>query len=101
MVKSLQSIPVSLSLGAISLAVFEVFVVLQPARSIGGLILALLFPIVALGSGWLFVTAFSRLFTFPRHPIARFILPVLAALFLLVFSMWLGAQIGVLIHRGA
>ena len=101
MVKSLQRIAVSFPLSVISLGALSATIALQPPRSTTGFLLAFLFPIIALGFGCLFVVAFSRLLSFPKHPIARFALPVAAALFLLVCSVWLAAQIGALIHRAA
>jgi len=85
----------------VSLGALSAITALQAPRTITGVLLSYLFPVVALGFGCYFVIAFSRLFEFPRHPIARFALPVIAALFLLVCAVWIAAQIGALVHRAA
>ncbi len=99
MVKPLQRVAISFPLSVVSLGALSAIIALQPPRTITGVLLSYLFPVIALGFGCLFVMAFSRLFAFPRHPIARFALPVILTLFLLVCAVWLAAQIGALVHR--
>ena len=101
MVTSLQRVAIGFPLSVISLGALSAIIALQPPRSITGFLLSYLFPVVAVGFGCFFAIAFSRVFRFPKHPIARFALPVMAALFLVVCSVWLAAQIGALIHRAA
>jgi hypothetical protein len=101
MVKPLQRVAVSFPLSVVSLGALSAVVALQPPRTITGVPLSYLFPVVALGFGCFFVMAFSRFFEFPKHPIARFALPVIAALILLVCAVWLAAQIGALVRHAA
>ncbi len=101
MVKPLYRVAVGFPLSVVSLGALSAIIALQPPRTITGVLLSYLFPVVALGFGCLFLMAFSRFFEFFRRPIARFALPVIAALFLLVCAVWLAARIGALVHRAA
>src|SRR5882724_2247569 len=99
MVKPLHRIAVSFPLSVVTLGALSAVLALQPPRTITGVLLSYLFPVVALGFGCVFVMAFSRLFEFPKHSITRFAVPVIAAFFLLVCALWLAAQTGALVHR--
>src|SRR6266699_1458721 len=99
MLSSLQRLSVSFPLSIASLGVLSAISTLQPSRSILAFLFSYLFPLVCLWFGYLFVTAFIRLMSFRRHSIIRFALPILAALLLLVCSVWLATRIGVLVHR--
>jgi hypothetical protein len=101
LVKPLYRVAVSFPLSVVSLGVLSAIIALQPPRTITGVLLSYLFPVVALGFGCFFVVAFSRVFEFPKRPIARFALPVIAALFLLICAVWLAVQIGALARHAA
>ena len=88
-------------LSVVSLGALSAIIRAAAPRDITGVLLSYLFPVVALGFGCLFLMALSSLCAFPKHPIARFALPVLGAFILLICSIWLAIQMGALIHRAA
>ena len=99
MVKPLEQIAISFPLSVTALGGLSAIIAVQPPRSIVGFFLSYLFPVVILSFGAWFVTAFSHLFSFSRHPIVRFALPVVGALVLVVCSVWIAVRIGALVHH--
>ena len=75
MVKPLQRVAVSFPLSVVSLGALSAIIALQPPRTITGVLLSYLFPVVALGFCCPFVMAFSRYFGVSKHPITRFAIP--------------------------
>jgi hypothetical protein len=100
-VKPLRQIAITFPVSVLSLGCLAGIIDLQPPRSLLGFALSYLFPVLCVGFGWLFVSAFSRFFDSRSHSIMRFVLPILSAVILVVCAIWFGLKIGAIIHRAA
>jgi hypothetical protein len=99
MVKPLQRLAITFVVSVASFgAIFAAIFLVREPRSILAMLLGYSLPILFVIFGALFVRAFASLIQ-PRFSIARFALPVFAALALLACDIWLAVQIGHLVRN--
>jgi hypothetical protein len=70
----------------------------QHPRSIAGVLLAYLVPVLLIAFGSMFIAALGGISLFPSRPILRFALPIFLTVLLLAASFLIGVSLAGLFH---
>jgi hypothetical protein len=94
MVKTLPRFAVSFSIYVVLVATMSGLMPREQPRTIWGILVPLLFLILFLGFGAVFVASFSRLPRLPSRPIFRFTVPIVTAAVVLIVASFIGISLG-------
>lgn len=96
--KSLRRIVVEFTLFTLLIAALSAIMAHQQPRSVAGVLLAYLVPVLLIAFGGMFIAVLGRISLFRSRPILRFALPIFLTVLLLAASFLIGVSLARLFH---